>query len=93
MEILLKTFPSNCNDWFPCEHTEYEIILHEDTFTETYGFSLGYKHDTEDHQNSWISVDEQTLIGQVGGMLGILFGWSGMTIVDMINQISVLLSV
>ena len=71
---------------FPCEHTEYETTLHEDIFTEKYGFSVAYSEDTEHFQNSIISVNEQTLIGQVGGILGILFGWSGMTLVDMITQ-------
>lgn len=92
IESLSRTFPSNCGEWETCERTEYEIISHEETYIETSGFSVGYKQDIEDHQNSWISVDEQTLIGQVGGILGILFGWSGMTLVDMIGYIGVLFS-
>ena len=39
----------------------------------------------EEHYTSSISVDEQTLIGQAGGLLGILLGWSGMTLSDLIN--------
>ena len=70
----------------PCEHTKYETTLYEEIFLEAYSFSVGYSEDIEHIQNSIISVDEQTLIGQVGGILGILFGWSGMTLVDMITQ-------
>ena len=47
----------------------------------------------EEHYTSSISVDEQTLIGQGGGLLGILLGWSGMTLADfiipMLNQLLV----
>ena len=91
-EILLRKFPSQCRHLYPCEHSEYEIILFENSFTDNYTFSLGFKQDMEDHQNSRISVDEQTLIGQVGGILGILFGWSGMTLVEMFDYASLLLS-
>ena len=39
----------------------------------------------EEKYTSSISVDEQTLIGQGGGLLGILLGWSGMTLADLIT--------
>ena len=71
---------------YPCEHTEYEITLLEDSFVESHSISVEYSEDTEHFQDSIISVNEQTLIGQVGGIIGILFGWSGMTLVDMVTQ-------
>lgn len=36
---------------------------------------------TEEYQSS-VSINQQTLIGQVGGILGITLGWSGMTFVE-----------
>ena len=89
----LKQFESNCGHLYPCQHTGYDIVLFESSFSETgTEISLGFKQDTENHQCSRISVDEQTLIGQVGGILGILFGWSGMTLVEMFDYASLLLS-
>ena len=60
--------------------------MHEDIFSEPFGLSVGYSEDTEHYQNSIISVNDQTLIGQLGGILGILFGWSGMTLVNMLTE-------
>jgi hypothetical protein len=36
---------------------------------------------TEEYQSS-VSINQQTLIGQVGGILGITLGWSGMTLFE-----------
>ena len=38
----------------------------------------------ESYQSS-ISVDTQTLIGQVGGIMGITLGWSGMSLIELID--------
>ena len=88
-----KQYESNCGHLFPCQHTGYDILLFESSLNETgTEISLGFKQDRGDHQYSRISVDEQTLIGQVGGILGILFGWSGMTLVEMFEYANLLLS-
>jgi len=52
------------------------------------GINIKYEFpNEEDHYVSNILVNDQTLIGQCGGLLGILLGWSGMTILDSIEPL------
>ena len=37
---------------------------------------IGLQRDNQEHQESYIMVDEQDLVTQIGGILGITIGWS-----------------
>ena len=39
-----------------------------------------------------ISVNDETLIGQVGGIIGITLGWCGVTVVEYIPKLFVVIS-
>ena len=83
VNIMDRTFFTDCSDSIPCVYTKYRQLkltksIAEWEFRE---FQL-YVEDTEEHQSSYISVDAQTLIAQVGGILGIFFGLSGLNLVE-----------
>jgi hypothetical protein len=91
LEIMSKDYQSNCKHSVPCEYTKYEVKYSSVENIESWDLirselTLLYEGPIkEEHYTSSISVDEQTLIGQAGGLLGILLGWSGMTLSDLIN--------
>ena len=83
VNIMDRTFFTDCSDSIPCVYTKYRQLkltksIEELEFRE---FHL-YVEDTEEHQSSYISVDAQALIAQVGGILGIFFGLSGLNLVE-----------
>ena len=92
MEILSNDYESNCEDSIPCEYTKYEL-KYGTSGDYNWGFStievyIIYEGPIEEeHYTSSISVDEQTLIGQAGGLFGILLGWSGMNLAELIKPV------
>ena len=50
-------------------------------------FRLTYKQVVQENYNSYIKVEEQKLVGEVGGILGLTVGWSGITIVIVLSDI------
>ena len=88
-----RNFNSDCSGSIPCVYTKYRQLKltkshlkfrtwqHENADMEFREFQL-YVEDTEEHQSSYISVDAQALIAQVGGILGIFFGLSGLNLVE-----------
>ena len=82
-----------CSNSVPCEHTEYSIDadFSNDELYDLTGntnkklFSLIYNLPLTEHYHSSIKVTEQTIIGNVGGILGITLGWAGYGIVWMID--------
>ena len=41
----------------------------------------------EEHHNSFLMVDEQTLIGRIGGLFGITLGCSGVLLIGVIQRV------
>ena len=77
----------------PCHHKEYDIVEEYHHFDETLlddesMVYLRYNPDhLEEHQNSFLMVDEQTLIGRIGGLFGITLGCSGVLLIGVIQRI------
>ena len=82
---------SNCPQSVPCEHTDFSIDgahLLESTDDCSYlRFKLTYKQVVQENYKSYIKVEEQKLIGEVGGILGLTVGWSGITVVTSLFDI------
>ena len=80
--ILLSEEDFGCSKSFPCEHTDYSIgrfneeFIHSPNSQTLRYFRFSFWQYVEYHQ-SYVSVNEQTLIGKIGGIIGILLGWSG----------------
>ena len=75
----------NCQKSVPCEHTDYTL---EGTHYSIQGnpkLTLTQNQEHFESYQSSISVDTQTLIGQVGGIMGITLGWSGMSLIELID--------
>ena len=75
-----------CYKSFPCEHTDYTIgrfreRLPDNHLSQTHDVKISFRQYLEYHK-AYVSVDEQALIGQVGGISGILLGWSGKLLFD-----------
>ena len=85
---------SGCSKSIPCEHTDY-LIDGDFGFANSIGshwdkdqsFRLVYNTPFTEHYQSSIAVDGQSLIGQVGGIMGITLGWSFLTLLELIEPI------
>ena len=89
-EMLLKSEEDigNCSKSVPCKHTDYFIDAAKSHVEHTNNqqksrVRLRYNVPFTEHYHSSVAVDEQTLIGQLGGNLGITIGWSWMKNVAM----------
>jgi hypothetical protein len=84
VEIFKKEYSSSCFKSIPCEYSKYEMVETQEKQTmnnESNRFVLTFDDDLLEEIQSWsIMVDEQTLGAQLGGLLGILLGWSEMGI-------------
>jgi hypothetical protein len=95
LAILFRNFSQSrrCSQSVPCEYTKYEAkqwVNVEFSFLGDNPSKIEIIFNgpiMEEHYISSISIDDQTLIGQVGGLLGILLGWSGMTLLEIINPL------
>ena len=78
----------NCPRLVPCEYTLYEVIQDKILYEEGKSyFSIGFKdHQVEEHL-SYLKVDEQTLISQIGGIFGINLGWSFGSLLELLDFI------
>ena len=90
--LLLDKGPS-CSNSIPCERTEYSIDA-DFSDNEHYdltgnvnkkSFALIYNLPLTEHYHSSVKVTEQTIIGNIGGIMGITLGWAGYGIVGMID--------
>ena len=85
---------SVCSRSMPCEHTDYFIDgdFSSDKWYDLTGnnakrsFSLIYNLPFTEHYQSFRTVTEQTLIGNVGGILGITLGWAAINAVGLIDR-------
>ena len=86
-DMLLSPLQNTCSQSVPCEHTDYSIdgaFPLESVDDCSYSrFRLTYRQLVQEHYKSYIAVGKQTLIGKVGGILGITVGWSGITLLEM----------
>ena len=88
VNIMDQNFFTDCSGSIPCVYTKYRQLkltkshLHFRTWQGEFREFQLYVEDTEEHQSSYISVDAQALIAQVGGILGIFFGLSGLNLVE-----------
>lgn len=66
-----------CKGSIPCEYSEFYIDAEypEPRYSEDTMFRFTIK-DVQEHQESYITVDKQDLVTQIGGILGITIGWS-----------------
>ena len=84
MEIFNKNYSSSCSKSIPCEYSKYEMVKIQEKQlmnNESNTFVLTFDDNLLEEIQSWsIMVDEQTLGAQLGGLLGILLGWSEMGI-------------
>ena len=93
LKILSRNYSSGCSHSMPCYHKEYDIVEEYHHYDETLLADesmvyLQYNPDhLEEHQNSFIRVDDQTLIGHIGGLFGITLGWSGVLLTGVIQHI------
>jgi hypothetical protein len=84
LEILSRNYSSGCSHSMPFYHKEYDIVeeyhhYDDSLLADESMVYLRYNSDhLEEHQNSFIRVDEQTLIGHIGGLFGITLGWSSL---------------
>ena len=79
----------NCPRLVPCEHTSYEVLQDKIQPKENQAyFSIGFKDDMVEKQLSYLKVDEQTLISQIGGIFGINLGWSFGTLLELLEFIT-----
>ena len=88
----LKSCPASLK---PCDHTDYsidELYSSDDYIQRLASFKLSYSQTHTEHYESKIKVDEEALIGKIGGLLGIMLGFSFIKFVDMFEQIWDLIS-
>ena len=94
LEALKMETDSNCRNLWPCSYLDFFIDRDIPTQTITEIANSGrfvstlriiFNEPVTEIYNSFISVNEQTLIGQVGGIMGITLGWSGLTLIDLIE--------
>ena len=86
-EMNLKSCPALLK---PCDHTDYligELYSSDDYLQRLASFKLSYSQTHTEHYESKIKVDEEALIGKIGGLLGIMLGFSFIRLVDMFEQI------
>ena len=88
-EIMSRKFKTNCKSSNPCKTTKYEIKeYHQSPYTgPTSILSLEYSEEFGEYQHTYVSVNEQTLISKLGGLIGIAFGWAGLSILPFFNFI------
>ena len=83
----LKSCPASLR---PCDHTEYsidELYPSNHYLQRQTSFRISYSQTHTEHYESKIKVDEEALIGKIGGLLGIMLGFSFIRLVDMFDQI------
>ena len=83
----------SCSKSVPCDHTDYFIDgakSHAKDLDnqQTSIFRLVYNVPFTEYYRSSVAVDEQKLIGQLGGKIGITLGWSWIRNMDLIELIS-----
>ena len=84
--LEMATFSDkNCLRSVPCEHTDYTLGGVHWSIQGNPKLTLTQNQDHFESYKSSISVDTQTLIGQVGGIVGITLGWSGMSMIELID--------
>ena len=88
-EIMEKNYDTDCSDSIPCEHTKYQIkeFNWQPGNSHTSILSLEYSQEFGENQNTYVSVDEQTLISKIGGLIGITFGLAGLNIMPLMNYV------
>ncbi len=71
----------------PCEFTSFEVYdgSHFYNGHET-KLILTYSTDEEEQEVSYVTIQEASLIGQVGGILGITMGWSFLDLMSIVEQ-------
>ena len=74
-----------CQRSVPCEHTDYTLEGAYWSYQGNPKLTLTQIQEHFESYQSSITVDTQTLIGQVGGILGITLGWSGMSLIEWID--------
>ena len=86
-KIMTRNFETNCTRSNPCRHTKFQIKeYHQRSGTPHISIlSLEYPQEFGEYQHTYVSVDEQTLISKMGGLIGIAFGWAGLSIVPIMN--------
>ena len=92
--LSISAKEAGCSKSIPCEHTDY-LIDGDFGFANSIGsnwdndksFRLVYNTPFTEHYQSSIAVDGQSLIGQVGGIMGITLGWSFLTLLELIEPI------
>ena len=83
----LKSCPASLK---PCDHTDYsidELYSSDHYLQKKTAFKLSYSQPHAEHYESKIKVDEEALIVEIGGLLGIMLGFSFIRLVDMFDQI------
>ena len=75
----------NCQRSVPCEQNDYTLEGAHWSIQGNPKLTLTQNQEHFESYQSSISVDTQTLIGQVGGIMGITLGWSGMSLIELID--------
>ena len=77
LELLNMEIQPRCLSSIPCDHMEFYVDgeyprpnLHGETVLS---FTI---QDNQEHLISYVTVDCQTMMAQIGGILGITIGWS-----------------
>ena len=93
LEIMSRDYSSLCSESIPCLHSEYQIEeeyhYHDKKVPgDESMFFLKYNLDKlEETRYSYINVDFLAFFGQIGGLLGITLGWSGINIATIIQPL------
>ena len=77
---------SVCPDLPICYHESYPLIQTSSKTNNGPKIVLAYKDPIIEHHLSYISYNAQSLIGEIGGTLGLTLGLSGLSVLDVITS-------
>ena len=71
---------SNCPRWKKCHKVRYEISLKNIVYINGTRLWIKYEDTEVEHHLNYVSYDIFSLIGEIGGYLGLTLGFSGVSV-------------
>ena len=88
LKIRNKTVYPDCPHWDKCKKVKYEVAS-KDTFEDSNGTFIVFRYETfeiENHKN-YVSFGFVSMLGEIGGILGLTLGLSGVSITIMLRNL------